>query len=104
MVGGLEMMALVVMTDFFAVVKNPLSPVEHPNGLGVNNELFEESLEQFVVCNLFPLLRNVVNSLADTGFVLMPASEPNLPSTLQHRRAYSCAWLKAIIRHTLGQI
>lgn len=33
-----------------AVVKNPLSPVEHPSGLGVNNELFEESLEQFVVC------------------------------------------------------
>ncbi|KKZ63743.1 hypothetical protein EMCG_01977 [[Emmonsia] crescens] len=30
------------------VVKNPLSPVEHPGGLGVNNELFEESLEQFV--------------------------------------------------------
>lgn len=33
------------------VVKNPLSPVEHPGGVGVNNELFEESLEQFVVCN-----------------------------------------------------
>ena len=32
------------------VVKNPLSPVEHPGGIGVNNELFEESLEQFVVC------------------------------------------------------
>ncbi|EAW12505.1 TRAPP subunit BET5 [Aspergillus clavatus NRRL 1] len=32
------------------VVKNPLSPVEHPGGVGVNNELFEESLEQFVVC------------------------------------------------------
>jgi Sybindin-like family len=31
------------------VVKNPLSPVEHPNGLGVNNELFEITLEQFVV-------------------------------------------------------
>ncbi|EEP79321.1 conserved hypothetical protein [Uncinocarpus reesii 1704] len=30
------------------VVKNPLSPIEHPGGLGVNNELFEESLEQFV--------------------------------------------------------
>ncbi|ODH13531.1 hypothetical protein ACO22_07158 [Paracoccidioides brasiliensis] len=30
------------------VVKNPLAPVEHPGGLGVNNELFEESLEQFV--------------------------------------------------------
>jgi Sybindin-like family len=31
------------------VVKNPLSPVEHPGGLGVNNELFEITLEQFVV-------------------------------------------------------
>ncbi|OKL61670.1 hypothetical protein UA08_02772 [Talaromyces atroroseus] len=31
-----------------AVVKNPLSPVEHPGGIGVDNELFEESLEQFV--------------------------------------------------------
>lgn len=30
------------------VVKNPLSPVEHPGGIGVNNELFEASLEQFV--------------------------------------------------------
>ena len=31
------------------VVKNPLSPVEHPGGIGVDNELFEASLEQFVV-------------------------------------------------------
>jgi hypothetical protein len=31
------------------VVKNPLSPVEHPGGVGVNNELFEASLTQFVV-------------------------------------------------------
>lgn len=31
------------------VVKNPLSPIEHPGGIGVNNELFEQSLEQFVV-------------------------------------------------------
>jgi Sybindin-like family len=31
------------------VVKNPLSPVEHSNGLGVKNELFEITLEQFVV-------------------------------------------------------
>ncbi|ERF73638.1 hypothetical protein EPUS_00891 [Endocarpon pusillum Z07020] len=30
------------------VVKNPLSPVEHPGGIGVNNELFEITLEQFV--------------------------------------------------------
>lgn len=34
----------------YPVVKNPLSPVEHSGGIGVNNELFEESLEQFVVC------------------------------------------------------
>lgn len=33
----------------FVVVKNPLSPAEHPGGLGVDNELFEQSLEQFVV-------------------------------------------------------
>lgn len=33
----------------YLVVKNPLSPTEHPGGVGVNNELFEESLEQFVV-------------------------------------------------------
>ena len=32
------------------VVKNPLSPVEHSGGAGVNNELFEASLDQFVVC------------------------------------------------------
>ncbi|KAJ5320564.1 hypothetical protein N7508_000847 [Penicillium antarcticum] len=30
------------------VVKNPLSPTEHTGGVGVNNELFEQSLEQFV--------------------------------------------------------
>lgn len=31
------------------VVRNPLSPVEHPGGLGVNNELFEMGLDRFVV-------------------------------------------------------
>lgn len=31
------------------VVKNPLSPVEHKGGVGVANELFELSLERFVV-------------------------------------------------------
>ena len=31
------------------VVKNPLSPAEHPAGLGVNCELFELGIEQFVV-------------------------------------------------------
>ena len=32
------------------VVRNPLSPIEHPGGLGVNNELFEMGLDRFVVC------------------------------------------------------
>ncbi|SLM39008.1 trapp complex subunit [Lasallia pustulata] len=30
------------------VVKNPLSPIEHPGGLGVNCQLFELGLEQFI--------------------------------------------------------
>lgn len=31
------------------VVRNPLSPVEHAGGVGVNNELFEMGLDRFVV-------------------------------------------------------
>lgn len=34
--------------DVLLVVKNPLSPVEHPGGEGVANELFELALDQFV--------------------------------------------------------
>jgi len=34
------------------VVKNPLSPIEHPGGLGVVNELFEASLDRFVMVSL----------------------------------------------------
>ncbi len=36
-----------------AVVKNPLSPVEHPGGMGVNCEMFELGLDQFSK-RLFP--------------------------------------------------
>lgn len=32
------------------VVKNPISPVEHPGGIGVANELFDGGLESFIVC------------------------------------------------------
>jgi len=32
------------------VVKNPISPVEHPGGVGVANELFDGGLESFIVC------------------------------------------------------
>ena len=31
------------------VIKNPLSPAEHPGGVGVNCEMFELGVEQFVV-------------------------------------------------------
>ena len=31
------------------VVKNPLSPVEHPGGIGVGCEMFELGLDQFIV-------------------------------------------------------
>lgn len=31
------------------VVKNPLSPIEHPGGIGVDCESFEVGLDQFVV-------------------------------------------------------
>ena len=39
-------------TDATEVVKNPLSPVEHPGGIGVNCELFELGVEQFVVSHV----------------------------------------------------
>ena len=36
-------------THNWPVVKNPLSPIEHPGGVGVNCEMFELGVEQFVV-------------------------------------------------------
>jgi len=36
------------VANTYIVVKNPLSPVEHPGGEGVANELFELALDQFV--------------------------------------------------------
>ena len=33
---------------FALVIKNPLSPAEHPSGVGVDNEGFERGLDQFV--------------------------------------------------------
>jgi trafficking protein particle complex subunit 1 len=37
-----------LLLNEWTVVKNPLSPVEHPGGEGVANELFELALDQFV--------------------------------------------------------
>lgn len=48
------------------VVKNPLSPVEHPGGVGVNCEMFEAGLDQFVVsgatCDLPSRIRTLTAS------------------------------------------
>ncbi|MCJ1483872.1 TRAPP subunit bet5 [Schaereria dolodes] len=38
--------------DKYVVVKNPLSPIEHPGGVGVNCEMFELGLEQFITATL----------------------------------------------------
>ena len=37
------------MLTLWLVVKNPLSPAEHPDGLGVDCESFELGLDQFIV-------------------------------------------------------
>lgn len=39
----------IALVEFNEVVKNPLSPIEHPGGVGVNCELFELGVEKFVV-------------------------------------------------------
>ena len=33
----------------YLVVKNPLSPAEHPGGIGVDCELFQMGVDKFVV-------------------------------------------------------
>ncbi len=49
------------------VVKNPLSPVEHPGGVGVNCEMFEAGLDQFVVsCAICNVCGKMIYSLLDT--------------------------------------
>lgn len=47
-------------SPFAIVVKNPLSPVEHSGGIGVNNKLFEESLEQFVISTTIAIVQPVL--------------------------------------------
>ena len=49
-------------------MKNPLSPVEHPGGVGVNCELFELGVEQFVVSgpdNTVVHLTVLISAIAD---------------------------------------
>jgi len=47
-------MVMVMLTMVVIVVKNPLAPVEYKAGAGINCEMFELGLEQFVVCSTFP--------------------------------------------------
>ena len=69
------------------VVKNPLSPVEHPGGVGVNSELFELGLTRFIVCSLssqaarlmltlpglcVPVLNCTQHAVTSASAVLMP--------------------------------
>lgn len=60
-VGGLP-------AELLPVVKNPLSPVEHPGGLGVNCQLFELGVEQFVVSILKLGLGDAVLSIITDCF------------------------------------
>lgn len=48
LVGSVLCQNSVLLLIGIIVVKNPLSPVEHPGGEGVANELFELALDQFV--------------------------------------------------------
>ena len=54
-----------------AVVKNPLSPVEHPRGVGVNCELFELGVERFVVSFFGTLAYSLIRRTADILFRLL---------------------------------
>ena len=44
------------LLTLWLVVKNPLSPAEHPGGIGVDCESFELGLDQFIVCESYPVI------------------------------------------------
>ncbi|CAG8444556.1 8269_t:CDS:2 [Diversispora eburnea] len=50
MVDSLRPVLRQIYTNFYVeyVVKNPLSPIEHPGGEGVNNEYFKVAVDKFV--------------------------------------------------------
>lgn len=71
------------------VVRNPLSPVEHTGGLGVNNELFEMGLDRFVVGILGTILScsaDLSHSLRCSILLELRSSKPpqNSKSNLDH--------------------
>jgi hypothetical protein len=50
------------------VVKNPLSPIEHPKGVGVSNELFEGGLESFIVSLANQIPRHETDHIPEHNF------------------------------------
>ncbi|RMZ90655.1 hypothetical protein DV736_g2105, partial [Chaetothyriales sp. CBS 134916] len=68
------------------VVKNPLSPVEHPGGIGVNNELFEASLGQFVYSDVMVVAQS---SSERTGSIDLPnANDPSALRTVPDQQDF----------------
>jgi hypothetical protein len=54
------------------VVKNPLSPIEHPKGVGVSNQLFEGGLESFIVSRTVKSTRSRLTTFQNTIFAPQP--------------------------------
>lgn len=76
------------------VVRNPLSPVEHPGGVGVNNEIFELALDRFVVrvgrCatvywleTLTPFFSPKLSTRPDSGFAAGSIIDRNTQPTVR---------------------
>jgi len=66
------------------VVKNPISPVDHPGGVGVANELFDGGLESFIVRSDYELPLRVLAYLHTE--LHLPVMKPMVASiTLQRR-------------------
>lgn len=67
------------------VVKNPLSPIEHRGGVGVNNELFVASLDTFVVSKQLHSFRKSVSQqlmfIHSKAFLTLKAEKPTMISS-----------------------
>ena len=71
------------------MVKNPLSPVEQPGGVGVNCELFELGVEQFVVSG--------PDSTVVHFAVLIPAIADCISAELIELCEYQACWHTGLI-------
>ena len=63
------------------VVKSPLSPIEHPDGIGVANELFEGGLERFIVSRAVAVSPSLSRAELSTQALRQPIP---LSSTFPH--------------------